>query len=456
MNRHAVLHSNSESKILTQQGMTTSQDFEFFEDYHAVGLRISIDNASGRFEGTYDPKWKSAVRLTGTLVDAAAGKYRGRWEDIDASGSVNPLETKGTFELTRKKGNLEGWWSFSNSTEKRPWNWYKVEQEQASLTINEEDLEPIKAFGDARTSKSSSLSVWLTDTVNSRTMSKYGLLTAVLCAVFTSFQTYMTVDAYLFLKVDPELSKSANFLFNVAYSLMYLSFLVAYVYMHTRPHPIYIAGVALYTAGYMTYVVYFGLPATLTYTLWWLNILGSSLFTSGSIALVYTTVPSKHLTLCPNSPSSDGKIELNGESEPGACLCGKEASLLWGSLMFLLGSVEFLSTATYIQDPILARNFNITAYVAFLLGRFYFVQGSVPEPLVEGEEDAPRIVQGLVHGGRYLAATPRTSQRNHYTIRAAAGVASSENLNLSRVSKEDPECALGEPESDMQQQQHTA
>jgi len=143
-----------------------------------------------------------------------------------------------------------------------------------------------------------------------------------------------------------------NLICNAVYTLLYMSFLTCYAAMNKPPSFLYTLGVILYTVGYASFVVSGCLYlARLNLSLFVAELIGDLGFFLGSVVLAVSTKPH------------------NGQP-----WLGHSASLFWGSVLFLIGSGQFVVATTLpglrVYKPI------FVGYCIFIVGRFFFVDGS--------------------------------------------------------------------------------
>mmetsp|Transcript_9343 Transcript_9343/g.21226 ORF Transcript_9343/g.21226 Transcript_9343/m.21226 type:complete len:347 (+) Transcript_9343:111-1151(+) len=181
--------------------------------------------------------------------------------------------------------------------------------------------------------------------------------TLLCCWIFfwqTLVQTFLTI-----FPTDNSNGSKAHLGFNLVYSVTYVSFCLLYVVMIRRPSVFYMAGVALYTCGYITFAAYFSLVLgeDRQDLLPEFYLLGSLFFLVGSVSLVIATAPVQKDDV--RSPFSKG------------------AAVFWGCVSFLLGSIGFtVDAGNVITGGDYNQGIGIASYMIFFIGRFYFVWGS--------------------------------------------------------------------------------
>jgi len=140
-----------------------------------------------------------------------------------------------------------------------------------------------------------------------------------------------------------------NYIFNIIYTLICFSFMVSYYFLRVRPMGSYIAGVLLYTVGYATFAMYYGLHAHHFESVFWSDFMyttGALNFLLGSALLAYATIPQSLL---------------------------KDSSLFYGASNFIIGSVFFTIDALKFPEPANVPNFVVLGYFFFVGGRICFV-----------------------------------------------------------------------------------
>eukprot|EP00401_Gymnodinium_catenatum_P078398 CAMPEP_0117576574 /NCGR_PEP_ID=MMETSP0784-20121206/62884_1 /TAXON_ID=39447 /ORGANISM="" /LENGTH=317 /DNA_ID=CAMNT_0005375863 /DNA_START=101 /DNA_END=1051 /DNA_ORIENTATION=- len=245
----------------------------------------------------------------------------------DWKHTAGPLQS-GTFEVEWSTDSMamKGWWKSADDGSQKDWIW------KPNTTT--------KSF--------------VATFVHSIWMSRYTLLC---CWVFL-LQT--GIQAILAIAPPPGMeSIYANLVFNLVYTVTYVSFLVAYWFMYHKPAVAYMAGVALYTAGYMIFALYFSVligrdaDSTSPDPTPSLYLAGSLAFLSGSISLVAATLPVGGAKFSP---------------------IAADASLFWGSTSFLLGSIAFtVDGARVVGGDAYTPELAIVGYIIFEIGRAYFV-----------------------------------------------------------------------------------
>ena len=197
--------------------------------------------------------------------------------------------------------------------------------------------------------------------VNSVWMDRYGVATGWIFFVTTAAQL---ISAACFFAINSEL----NMWGNLMYSVLYLSFLIAYALLKVKPSASYVGGVFLYTLGYIVFLVIYIFAAkpyvkdavfsveaqpqfdSLSYHL------GSWFFLLGSVLLLVATKPAAGESYSPVS---------------------KGASLFYGSLCFLLGSIIFAVDASGVLSSWEGSAYLVAGGLGmFLPGRFFFLWGS--------------------------------------------------------------------------------
>eukprot|EP00930_Biecheleria_cincta_P103962 TRINITY_DN96076_c0_g1_i1.p1 TRINITY_DN96076_c0_g1~~TRINITY_DN96076_c0_g1_i1.p1 ORF type:complete len:287 (-),score=34.84 TRINITY_DN96076_c0_g1_i1:35-895(-) len=190
--------------------------------------------------------------------------------------------------------------------------------------------------------------------IHSHHMDRYVMFVAWFCFWQTLLQLSSCVFADAFYDGD--------LMANVAYTLFYASFLLIYLAMEPAqlPSSTYIAGIALYTAGYTSFALWAHFSSTDdTEVAWVLYNVGAWCFVIGSAALIYGLMPVM---------AGDARPSLKDLLRCPGCD---------GSFLFLVGSLVFASDAA-------GFNFflgydSVVGYSIFLIGRVFFVQASVTE-----------------------------------------------------------------------------
>lgn len=301
-----------------------------------VGLCVDLENR--RVTGSYSTP--AAAGMLGGYVHGFTKGYGHSYIDGhlswngDEPGTIEgnwrhdpgPL-TAGKFKMTYdpESKSMRGWWAETDTgcgrtSERNDWVW----EQSAGLT---------------------STLAWL---VQSIVMARYTVACCDIYVLFTIIQLLLAI-------YGPVWSTSVQQWFNAFYALTYLSFLGAYVYMQKRPPMAYTAGIVLYQLGYTAFYVLYTV-SSVSETCY---IIGSVLFLMGSLSLVMATLPSSNLSKY--SPFT------------------KSTSLFWGSFCFLVGSVAFTWDAVAHYNPGNPATpwLSQAGYTIFIVGRFYFVWGSV-------------------------------------------------------------------------------
>jgi len=334
--------------------------------------------ARSRWQTIAGPRGGRSV-LSGVLVRDGAGaggqRLEGTWEH-----EGGPL-SKGTFELRwdAASGGMRGWWKEEGRGDvQHEWAWLPARSVRAR----------VHGF------------------VHGKGMEVYTVACCWLFAVQTLVQTAQALTAPTVLDVDSQAltAGQSNLAFNSVFTVAYASFLLAFYLMRERPAATYVLGVVLYTLGYLTFVVYFGiLEAGMDWGLPALYLAGAQLFLLGSMSLVIATAPKAGETWSPTA---------------------KSAALLWGSAAFLAGSVFFTVDASQVLSGEPYSRYAVsTGYGCFTAGRFYFLWGcTTPRVGVcfhasgrAGEEDAGpgrRLWETELAARQLAAERPLERRRN--------------------------------------------
>jgi len=305
--------------------------------YKSPIVGLCVDLESLRVNGKYSTP--AASGLLGGYVDGFTKGYGHSYIDgqvsRDGDGPVTivgnwrhdpgPLST-GCFEMTYDSTTktMRGWWAETGDCERNEWVWAPA------------------------TTLHGTIAAW----VQSIAMARY---TVACCQIYVAF----TITQLLLALFEPPSSVAAQQWFNSIYSFTYLSFLVSYTYLQKKPAMAYMAGVFLYFLGYATFLLFYTMSsAGKSDGLEACYLTGSLLFLTGSVSLVAATLPPMQLAKL--SPFTVG------------------ASLFWGSVSFLIGSVAFTWDAARViggngYTPWLTK----AGYAVFIVGRVYFVWGSV-------------------------------------------------------------------------------
>jgi len=276
---------------------------------------------SGRVHGFSKGYGKSY--LQGKLIkrDGTDTLIEGQWRH-----DPGPL-SKGFFEMKwdETSRTMKGWWAEGEDGTRQEWTWTPITTTMAALS----------------------------EFVQSVHMSRY---TVVCCWTFFWFTLVQ-----MMLSLSPpsgDHGEKTQLGFNIMYSGSYISFLSAYFFMQKRPSTAYMTGVLLYTLGYLTFVVLYSIILLDTYDHGdEIYLLGSLLFLSGSLFLILATLPSQ--SILKYSPFFKG------------------ASLFWGSMAFLIGSILFtIDSANAINGNESSPVYVKVGYGVFLAGRLYFLWGS--------------------------------------------------------------------------------
>lgn len=315
---------------------------QFVEDLYGSAMSLAVNLESLTLDGTY-----ATYNSAGMLGGYVHGYLKGFGQAV-LTGKLRLQEGKGTIITGRwvhtpgplSNGEFEVSWDAESKCMKGWW----------AEAINDFTLGVKKDWMWAPNQR---LSNSLSALVHSVHMERYTVLCCWIFFLQTLMQTTTTFGSF---PLASENVGKMHISFNVVYSLCYMSFLIAYRFMLRRPAAAYMAGVSLYTIGYMTFVGYFGIfEANQNEGTKELYFCGSLLFLLGSACLVAATA---------------SKTTWSPITRPNA--------LFWGSACFLLGSVAFTADALRIlllgekYTPWLASLGSVT----FVLGRFYFIWGS--------------------------------------------------------------------------------
>jgi hypothetical protein len=170
-------------------------------------------------------------------------------------------------------------------------------------------------------------------------MEDFSMFSAWLFFALTLAQTVSAVSLW-------QWNAELNFCCNAVCTVFYAIFLHSYRWQ--PPHWAYVSGVALYLAGYIAFLcIYSFVLLGVGYHAAWYHS-GAWCFLVGSALLLVATKPKR-------------------------ISCSLDASLWWGSLMFLLGSLCFA------EDALLPMGLSPAGLVVFTAGRLFFVRGSQTE-----------------------------------------------------------------------------
>lgn len=330
-------------------------------------------------------------------VQPATGEYllKGEWRHVQG-----PLHG-GAFQMTLHENGIGcGWWEGGGGDEDRnPWEW-NPELEPLTQVTGEEHviqtgrggllamrtmkshlfersasirpslsgrLDRSKTFFDELLESEGTSSVWI---------ARWG----VFCAWIFFFQTLIALTMGV-LQVTEEYASIMQCAFQAVYTSTYMSFLLIYARMSTKPPLDYVLGVALYTVGYACflglYVVVLAVDdaevvAQISGNLY---LSGSLFFLVGSISLVHATFPPP-ITMVFRS------LTWFQQARVRYSMIDQQSSLFWGSITFLIGSCSFCADAAWglmdpeSKPPWFSAASIVTGYFVFTIGRLYFLWGS--------------------------------------------------------------------------------
>lgn len=312
------------------------------ESEYGSGMSVSFDLESNAVSGLYRVplvqgsfgklygflKGYGESSLTGRLLQGEGATHIvGEWKH-----SPGPL-TSGTFDVAwdELSQSMKGWWA-DESGARHDWAW--------------------------RSSRRRGLRRSAREFVRSNRMTQY----LIACCWVFFWQTFTQTGLTILPSLTAVFNTQAMLLFNIVYSMCYISFLASYVVMHPKPPAAYVIGVLLYTLGYMTFAAFFGIHAAgRSWATSELYLQGSLFFLVGSVFLVASTAPPLNMTWCPHK---------------------KDNSLFWGCACFLVGSVFFIvDSSRFIAGEESSLLLVALGYCFFTPGRL-FVLWSVTTPEV--------------------------------------------------------------------------
>eukprot|EP00931_Biecheleriopsis_adriatica_P100849 TRINITY_DN7608_c0_g1_i1.p1 TRINITY_DN7608_c0_g1~~TRINITY_DN7608_c0_g1_i1.p1 ORF type:complete len:398 (+),score=49.40 TRINITY_DN7608_c0_g1_i1:39-1232(+) len=290
---------------------------------------------------------------------------KGRWEFAVPLSPTSPASMRGTFEMISNEDNtgFSGWWREEGSEASVPWNWQSSglgkthESVDSNASIHAADAENgdvdkadaqqgnVEPKAEPRKESSSQIA----DILESVWMDRYG----VLCSWMFFLQTVGQLLS--FCAWETAGNTLLNQACNSVYATCYLSFILTYCVVPTRPGLKYTAGIFMYLIGYILFLaIYSDRASQFVHALY---ILGCLAFLSGSSLLIIACYPPhRNDTVCQRfSP-----VQL-------------QSSLFWGSVCFFIGSVIFLIDSLGFGSA--SRN-GVFGLAVFAVGRVQFLRGS--------------------------------------------------------------------------------